>query len=169
MSKAALLLLPQCNLRDVSPLLEQLAQREWRLRTFSSDGQPVVTVEGLRVQADASLQSSVPVDLQLCIIPGGHYASEAYEDARLHRFLRQYDGQRKMLVASCEGVVCLAAAGLLGGLMYSAPSSLCERYPHHLRHAIHCSGSLTVDANVISSNGTNPDRLGQITMERVGL
>lgn len=169
MPKAALVILPHCILRDVSPLLEQLQQREWRLRVLTPDGRPVTTAEGIRIQADAGLLDAVPPDLRLCVIPGGHYTPEAWEDLRLHRFLRQYDGRRGWVAASCEGVVCLAASGLMGGIMYSAPKPMQTTYELLLRHAIYQPTPVTVDGNVVSSDGTHGDLWSDTIFERIDL
>lgn len=166
MPKAALVILPQCVLRDVSPLLEQLIAREWRLRVLTLDGYQVMTAEGVRIQPDAGLQDTVPLDLQLCVIPGGHYTSEVWEDIRLHRFLRQYDGQRGYVVASCEGVLCLSAAGLMGGVMYSAPTHVMDTDEPLLRYAIRQKAAVTVDGNVISSDGSDSIQLSQAIFAR---
>ncbi|WP_067623740.1 DJ-1/PfpI family protein [Alicyclobacillus acidiphilus] len=156
MMKAALLALPNCCLEDMSPLLQQIAYREWRLRVLTLDGRPAATREGLRILSDDSIQNAVPLDLHLCIIPGGHYHSEIWEDLRLHRFLRQFDARRGWIATSCEGVLCVAAANLLGGVQYSAPEAMVSRYAHLLRTSVHCPSPITVDSNIISSDGSNP-------------
>lgn len=167
MIKAALLALPYCVLEDISPLLQHIAHREWRLRVLSFDGLPTTTGEGLRIQADASLQNAVPLDLNLCVVPGGHYRSDTWEDLRLHRFLRQFDGRRGWIAASCEGVVCLASAQLLGGVKYSAPATMVEKHQHMLRIALHTAQSVTVDSNIVSSDGSNSWQFAEEVLRRI--
>ncbi|WAH35854.1 DJ-1/PfpI family protein [Alicyclobacillus dauci] len=169
MYKAALIALPFCSFGDLSELLQQLNHRGFRLRVLSLDGHPVTTAEGIRVLADTSLQDTVPWDLQLIVIPGGQYASEVWGDIRLHRFLRQYDGHRGWIATSKEGVICLAGAGLLGGTRYSAPAHVVKTFGHLLRHAIHTIEPVTVDANVISSDGTQSATFSKMVFERLDL
>lgn len=169
MHKAGLVLLPDCSICDVSVLLTQLRHRDWRLRVLSPDGNPVQTAEGVHILADASLQDNVPLDLQLLIIPGGYYTSLVWDDSRLHRFLRQYDGQRGWMAASGEGVLCMAAAQLLGGTMYSAPVNLAHDFAHILRHAIHRPLPVTVDANLVSSDGSDPLTFAQVVCQRMDM
>ncbi|GEO25542.1 hypothetical protein AAC03nite_13270 [Alicyclobacillus acidoterrestris] len=169
MYKVGLVALPQFSVAGVSSLLQSGQERAWRLRVFSLEQQSVTTAEGLHVMADATMQDTSPLDLQLLIIPGGHYPPQTWSDIRLHRFLRQYDGQRRWIAASTEGVVCIAAAGLLGGTSYSAPIHVAHTYAHVLRHAIHQQSPVTVDGNVISSDGSNPGAFANVVIQRVEL
>lgn len=157
MQRAALVALPHFSIGTLSALLERLTHQDWRIRTLSFDGRPVTTAEGVRIMVDASLTDTVPLDFNLMIIPGGRYGREVWEDIRFHRFLRQYDGQRNWFAVTKEGVICLAAASLLGGVMYSLQDDVAEEYSHLLLHAIHCQDPVTADANVISSDGTDPE------------
>ncbi|GMA62370.1 DJ-1/PfpI family protein [Alicyclobacillus fastidiosus] len=169
MYKVGLVALPRFALAGVSTLLQSVQEREWRLRVFSLAGDSVTTAEGLRVMADAAMQDTVPLDLHLLVIPGGHYTSEIWNDTRLHRFLRQYDGQRRWIATASEGIICVAAAGLLGGTMYSAPEGVDSAFAHLLRHAIRRQSPVTVDANVISSDGTEPATFANVVCQRVEL
>ncbi|MFD1673372.1 DJ-1/PfpI family protein [Alicyclobacillus fodiniaquatilis] len=169
MRKAAFVALPGCLLGDLSALLRQIQHQGWRLRVFSLDGKPTTTGEGLHLLADAPLENTMPADLHLLMIPGGHYTPDVYQDIRLHRFLRQYDGQRRWIAASCEGVVCLGAAQLLGGVAFSAPASVRTNYEHILRHAVYRPQPITIDANIISSDGTNPVAWMKAVKDRIDL
>jgi putative intracellular protease/amidase len=169
MQKAAVVALPLCSLSDLSPLLQELSHRSYRLRIYSVDGRPVMTAEGFRVMADASLEETVPVDHDLLILPGGRYTSEGWNDIRLHRFIRQYDGMRKWIATSCEGIVCLATAQILGGVSYSAPAEMCDTFDYILRHAIHRPNAVTVDANIVSTDGSNPQAFAEEVCRRIDL
>lgn len=169
MQKAALVALPYFSIGNLSTLLQMLTYRHWKIRTLSLTGKSVMTAEGIQIKADASLTETVPLDFDLMILPGGRYASEVWNDIQFHRFLRQYDGQRHWFAATQEGVICLAAAGLLGGVMYSLNEESAESYAHILAHAIYRRDSITVDANVVSSNGDDPLTFAQVVCQRMEL
>lgn len=169
MQRAALVVLPECSLHDVSHVLTTIRQNDWRLRTLSLDGQPVTTSEGIVVRVDGSLAASVPRDVNLCILPGGDFTPQIFGNLGLHRFLRQYDGSRGWFAASEEGVVCLASAGIMGGVAYSASAAVTDAFSSLLRHAIRREEPVSVDANVISSDGSDSYLFAKTLMDYVNL
>lgn len=169
MQKIAFVALPHCSIGALSPLLQRFNDGDWKIRTLSFDGKPVITAEGIRIMADASLAETVPLAFDLMVIPGGHYTAEVWDDIRFHRFLRQHDGQRHWFAVAQEGVICLAATGLLGGVMYSLDQASVKLHTDVLAHAIHREDAVTVDANVISSDGSDSEAWAQVVCQRMQL
>ncbi|GLV13495.1 hypothetical protein Heshes_11790 [Alicyclobacillus hesperidum] len=169
MPKAAFIALPKCRLHDVSPLLETLALQDWRLRTLTLDGAPCTTAEGLAVCTDGSVEEAVPLDLALCVLPGGLYPAQVWNDIRLHRYVRQFAGRKGWFAVSGEGSACLAAAGLLGGLRFSAPLSFVESQAPLFRYSIHMTTPISIDGGVVSSDGSDPAGFCQAVFGRLNI
>lgn len=125
--RAVFVALPWSRLGDVALILEGLRRLNRRARVITLDGRPCQTAEGLIIQADGGVEEPVPPDAGLCVIPGGLYEADSWGDLRLHRYLRRFSTTGGYFAASGEGLLCLASAGILGGLRFTAPVSVCKR------------------------------------------
>ncbi|SIS79472.1 DJ-1/PfpI family protein [Alicyclobacillus vulcanalis] len=167
--RAVFVALPCSRLGDVAPVLEGLRRLNRRARVITLDGRWCHTAEGLTVQADGVIEEPVPPDVGLCILPGGLYEASTWEDLRLHRYLRRFSTTGGLFVASGEGLLCLASAGLLGGLRFTAPSHVVNEHEPMFRYAIFEPGPVVIDGNVISSDGSNAQVLLQAVFDRLNL
>lgn len=101
----------------------------WTL--LSQDGQSVMASDGIRVEADASFETTEAFDL--VIVVGGVNIIRSYTPKQLS-WLRQLARRKTTLGAVCTGSYVLAVAGLLDGYSCSAHweclAALQEQFPH---------------------------------------
>ncbi|MBF8376966.1 DJ-1/PfpI family protein [Alicyclobacillus mali] len=167
--RAVFVALPFTRLGDVAPILEGLRRLNRRARVITLDGRPCHTAEGLVIQADGAVEEPVPPDAYLCVVPSGLYEADSWGDLRLHRYLRRFSTTGGYFAASGEGLLCLASAGLLGGLRFTAPARLVKAHEPLFRYAIFEQSPVAIDGNVISSDGSDPKALFQAVFERLNI
>ncbi|WP_062308899.1 DJ-1/PfpI family protein [Alicyclobacillus sendaiensis] len=167
--RSVLVGLPGSRLADVAPVLEGLRRLHRRARVITLEGRWWHTAEGLVIQADGGVEEPVPPDAGLCIIPGGLYEADIWSDLRLHRYLRRFSTTGGFFAASEEGLLCLASAGILGGLRFTAPPALVEAHKPLFHFAIFESRPVVIDANLISSDGSDPRAFHRAVFERLNL
>ncbi|WP_206831415.1 DJ-1/PfpI family protein [Alicyclobacillus fructus] len=161
--------LPYARLGDVAPILEGVRRLNRRARVITLDGRWCQTAEGLVIRADGAVEEPVPPDASLCVIPGGLYEADSWADLRLHRYLRRFSTTGGYFAASGEGVLCLASAGILGGLRFTAPADVVDEHEPLFRHSVFEPGPIVIDGNVISSDGSNARAFFQAVFERLNV
>ncbi|WP_041695700.1 DJ-1/PfpI family protein [Alicyclobacillus acidocaldarius] len=167
--RAVFVALPWSRLGDVALVLEGLRRLNRRARVITLDGRPCQTAEGLVIQADGGVEEPVPPDAGLCVIPGGLYEADSWGDLRLHRYLRRFSTTGGYFAASGQGLLCLASAGILGGLRFTAPVSVVQAHEPLFRHAIFEPGPVVMDGNVISSDGSDAQSFLRAVFDRLNV
>lgn len=143
----------QCAMWQVALLQMILHRQGWVWRVLSGDGLPVRTDGGIRLAVDASLNQVTPREFDMVVMAGGEFPEEAIENPQVHRFLRQFDGGRGLIAASCASILPLAAAGLLGGRRFTCLQQTIESNTSYFGHAIYTGDDVCTDENIISSKG----------------
>jgi putative intracellular protease/amidase len=151
--KAAFLAFDQCAMWQVALLQMVLHRAGWVWRTVTLDGEAVQTDGGIRLAADGGLDGATPRDFQLVVMAGGEFSEAQINDPRVHRFLRQFDGSRGLIAASCASIQTVGAAGLLGGRRFTCLPHTLEAGTANFGYAVYTGDDVCVDENIISSKG----------------
>lgn len=110
------------------------------------------TYEGLRLQADYSIDEAPALDI--LIVPGSYSLEDLYAHTNLMQFLKKQGGNAKYLASNCAGAFLLGRAGLLDGRRATTwkggEEELQSTYP-----AIHVQSgqSIVEDGGLITSYG----------------
>lgn len=91
-------------------ILNRVKQPGWRV-SIASPGAKVRSMNGVVIEAQASLQDAVAADA--VIVGSGMQTREVIADAALMAQLKQLDPTRQLLGAQCSGTLVLAKLGLL--------------------------------------------------------
>ncbi len=112
----------------------------------------VVTEEGLKLVADATIYDDLTIDV--LIVPGSYDLESVESDAAFMKFLRANGKQATWLASNCSGAFLLAHAGLLDDVRATTwaggEADLKKSYP---RVDVQFDQNVVVDGNIITSNG----------------
>jgi len=153
MKKVAFFAYEGCAIWQVALLLMILEQEQCSIRTLTLGGLDVRCAGGLRLQADIALEQAAPRDYDLLVMVGGPINATLAEDTRVHRFLRQFDGSRGRIAASCTSSIFLAASGLLGGLAFTALPETVQAFADWYANGIFKDEDVTTDGNITTAKG----------------
>lgn len=148
--KAAFLAFPNCAVWQVSLLQMLLTKSGWVVRTLTLDGQPVRTDGGLRIFPDGKVETAAPRDYNLVLMAGGPVHPQVVDNPHLHRFLRQYDGNRGLIAAASESIAYVAGSGLLGGLRFTTAETCYQDYESYFYGCYYTGQDTCGDGNIIS-------------------
>jgi putative intracellular protease/amidase len=128
-------------------------------RTVSFDGKEVVSMGGLRVQPDGSLQDVHPEQTRLLVLPG----SPAWEEGRypkelLERVVRQHLEAGVPVGAVCGATVALARGGFFQGRRHTSndPHWLRAMAPDYPGQELYQDALATTEGPLITASGTAP-------------
>lgn len=136
--------------------------RRWgKLRVVSVGygSEPVVSMGGLRVVPDTSLEAVQPRDIQLLLLPGGDaWETGAYPAAQLGPLLQACDSQGLPIAAICAATIAVARAGLLRQRRHTSngPDYLPKWAPGQTRRTDYVPDLATRDRGVITASGLGP-------------
>jgi len=167
--KAAFLAFEECSVWQVALLQMFLRKSGWTMRTLTLDGQSVVTDGGLRLVPDGGVERAAPRDYNLVLMAGGTPQPELAEDPRLHRFLRQYDGQRGLIAACAESVPYVAAAGLLGGLRVTTTAECYLQFEPFFHGTVFTGQDVCFDGNIVTSQGRDASAFARAVCTQLGM
>ena len=92
----------------------------YTVKTISLDGQPVVSMGGLRILPDGSLDLVDPATAALFIIPGGENWAKDPVPKPLAMLLKKLDEGQVPLAAICAATIAIARLGLLHGRRHTS-------------------------------------------------
>ena len=115
---------------------------------MASLGQGTVTGRcGIRLEADASLESINAGDFDLLLIPGGPGVVVMRADGRPAALAREFHEAGKTVAAICAAPLVLKDAGLLEGRSFTAHFAAHDELPGVSAHRV------VIDGNLITSRG----------------
>lgn len=148
--KAAFLAFPDCAVWQVALLQKVLTNAGWAIRTLTLDGKSVRTDGGLQLCPDGKVETAAPRDYNLVLMAGGPVQEQIADNPHLHRFLRQYDGQRGLIASASESILYVAGAGLLGGLRFTTSATCYQTYDSYFYGCQYEGKGVCVDGNIVS-------------------
>ena len=138
------------------------ALRRWGNRSVVAVGyspDPVVSMGGLRVTPDTTLDKVQPRDVQLLLLPGGEvWETGAYPAAPAGRLLEACQAEGVPIAAICAATIAVAKAGLLKDRRHTSngPDYLPKWAPGRTRPADYVSDLAVRDRGIITANGLGP-------------
>jgi putative intracellular protease/amidase len=132
---------------------------DFSIETFSTKGQAVTALSGLRVLPHASLPDICPGDFDLLLLPGGK-KWEKGDNLEVFPLVKATIG-RQLLAAIGEGVLALADLGLLDNIPHTSnfPGYLQQYCPDyegaHLYQGsafVHAGNIITINFQYIAEN-----------------
>ena len=131
----------------------QLRPGEYRVRTASTDGRPVVTMGGVRIMPDAALGDVSPEGAAMLIVPGG--ASWDNGDGReAVEVARSFLAAGVPVAAICAATAALARARLLDAVRHTSNSRDYLLATNYGGAALYEDAPAVTDGNVITAPGT---------------
>lgn len=103
---------------------------------------------GIKIEADAVLESVNPSDFDVLFIPGGPGVHALRMDGRAARLAGQFYRDGKRVAAICAAPTVLSDAGLLEGRRFTAHFSVRDELPQML-----ASERVVVDGRIITARG----------------
>lgn len=117
-----------------------------------SQSREVITEEGLKVTADATIHDDLQLDV--LIVPGAYDLQALTADQELMGFLKKEGPRVTWLASNCSGAFLLAHAGLLNGAKATTwaggEGDLKKTYP---KVDVQFDQNVVIDKNIITSNG----------------
>ncbi len=163
------------RLADWEPGYALAGLRRWGRLDVVSVGlgpQPVVSMGGLRVLPDVTLEAVRPEDVALLLLPGG----EAWEvdpapAARLAPLLLACERAGRPIAAICAATIAVARAGLLADRRHTSngPDYLPRWAPGTTRPADYTSALAVRDRGVITASGLGPVDFADEVFQELGI
>ncbi len=147
---------------DWEPAHALAALRRWgncRVVSVGYSRESVVSMGGLRVVPDTTLEAVQPRDIQLLLLPGGEiWEAGAYPAARLASLLEACDDQGLRVAAICAATIAVARAGLLRQRRHTSngPEYLPKWAPGQTRRTDYVPDLAIRDRGVITASGVGP-------------
>ena len=143
---------------DWEPAYALTGARRWGhrlVKAVSYDGSAVVSMGGLRVEAEDVLESVTPANTELLLLPGGDAWLGAYPAFRLERVLGELTSAGVTVAAICAATVALARAGLFSSRRHTSNgAAFLERHASGYETPALYQDSLAVsDRGVITASG----------------
>jgi len=126
---------------------------EFAIETFSTNGQPVTSMSGMRVMPHTSLKMMEPEDFDFLLLPGGEKWKEG-DNLEIFPLIKATVGKRP-IAAICGATLALGDLGLLDHIPHTSnfPGFLkhyCPDYTgEHLYQAMPCVNA----GGIITANG----------------
>jgi putative intracellular protease/amidase len=122
------------------------------LETFSTKGQPVTAMSGLRALPHTSLPNMCPEDYDLLFLPGGE-KWEKGDNLEIFPLVKATVG-RRLIAAASEGILALADLGLLDHIPHTSnfPGYLQQYCPDYEGAHLHRCSSSVHAGNIITLN-----------------
>lgn len=121
--------------------------------TVSPAGDPVMTFEGLRIEAHYSFGTAPPIDI--LVVPSAEHSMDSdLENEAMIDWVRRVGTEARFVVSLCDGAFVLAAAGLLDGLASTTFPGDIEAYRQRFPHLDVRQGvSFVHDGKALTSQG----------------
>jgi protease I len=124
--------------------------------TASSIKGEVLGVMGGEAVADARIQDINTEDFEAIVLIGGGGAQEYFKNEDLHKIIREFYEQDKVVGAICIAPVILAKSGILKGKKATVWTSSLDKLGRRILEQNGCTYSdndLEVDGKIVTANG----------------
>lgn len=151
----------QTDYADWEPALLMAATRYWlgcEVLTASPDGQPVVSMGGMKVTPDIGFDAIDADQFDALIIPGG-YAWEKGVAFDFTALATAFRDKGKVLGGICAAASALAATGVLDDVAHTGNALAShKRYPGYHGEARYLDQPQAVlDGGIVTAAGSSPD------------
>ncbi|MCP4671760.1 MAG: glutamine amidotransferase, partial [Desulfobacula sp.] len=131
----------------------QVNPEKYQLRTFSIDGKPVLTIGGLLITPDLSLDEVTVLDAQMLILPGGASWDEG-GNQKVTLLAKQFHENQIKVAAICGATLGLSKIGLLDSIQHTSNSKDYLLNSHYKGGDFYSDALSISDKAVITASGT---------------
>lgn len=145
------------GLADWEPALALCEIRKsgkYEVLTAGHSRKSVVTMGGLKVEADLGIDEVEPRDTAIFILPGGDRWEER-ADQKVEDFLRRMHAEKVLIGAICGATLEIARAGLTRGVRHTsnARSYLKDMVPEYKDDRLYVEELAVTDQKIITASG----------------
>ncbi|MBC7148311.1 MAG: DJ-1/PfpI family protein [Rhizobium sp.] len=163
----------QSDFADWEPALLMAAARYYlgcEVLTASPDGQPVVSMGGLKVTPDIGFAEIDPKRFDALVIPGG-YAWEKGQAFDFTELARGFRAENKVVAGICAAASALAATGLLDDVAHTGNSLASHgKYPgYHGADHYRDQPQAVSDRGIVTAPGSAPDTFATEVLKALDL
>lgn len=149
---------------------EILNSRKYGIRTFSLNGDNVISMGGLNVHPDKALSEIDTDNITMLILPGG----TAWEEKKLNEiipFVHSVKSKNIPIAAICGATLFLADIGLLDGIKHTSNA---REYLQAMSHVykgnnLYQEERAVCDDNIITASGIAPIEFAREIFVKLGL
>jgi len=144
---------------------------DWQLRTVGFSMQPVVSMGGLRMLPELTLEQLDADDAALLILPGGHLWERRQSESALEAIAQMHE-RGVTLAAIDNAVLALARVGLLEGRRHTAswPGQIAMHVPQYRGQGHYDDRALAVaDGGVITASHLGSVEFGREVIRALDL
>ncbi len=155
MKKAAIMLYPLFSLQEISCLTELFRFYDKEMVTFSARREPVYSEDGFHIFPDREFSEFCREEFDCLVLPGIWEPLPVMLDQRNIRFLEQFHGENKLIIAAISaGPILLGKAGLLENRRFTSGvfEEFLDAFPVMPRSGI-VRKPLVEDGNLITAIG----------------
>jgi putative intracellular protease/amidase len=156
---------------EISYLTPEINKSEkFEIVYFSKDGNPVVSMGGLRVTPDISFAEVDVNDVDLLVLPGG-VAWEKGENNELSQFTKDVFEKGKLIAAICAATTYLAQLGILDKIKHTSNdlNYLKAIVPNYAGESYYVNSFAITDENIITANGIATIEFAREIFEKIEL
>jgi putative intracellular protease/amidase len=126
---------------------------EFAIETFSTEGQPVTSMSGMKVMPHTSLKMLAPDNFNLLLLPGGDKWLEG-DNREIFPLIQSTIG-KKPIAAICGATVALAALGMLDNVLHTSnfPGLLKHYCPDYAGERLYQTIPCVNTGDLITANG----------------
>lgn len=127
---------------------------KYEVVTAGHSRKAVMTMGGLKVEADVSIDEVEPRDTAIFILPGGD-RWEKGPDQKVDEFLRRMHAEKVLIGAICGATLEIARAGLTRGVRHTsnAKSYLKDMVPAYKDERLYVEELAVTDQKIITASG----------------
>jgi putative intracellular protease/amidase len=156
---------------EISYLTPEINKSEkFEIVYFSKDGNPVVSMGGLKIIPDISLAEVEVNDIDLLILPGG-VAWEKGENNELIQFTKSVFEKGKLIAAICAATTYLGQLGILDKVKHTSNdlNYLKAVAPQYSGESNYVNSPAVSDKNIITANGIATIEFAKEIFEKIFL
>jgi putative intracellular protease/amidase len=146
----------------------QLEPGRYRIRTVALRSESVLTMGGIRIEPDLTLDSISPEDSAMLILPGG-WAWDEGRNMEAVEVAGAFLDRGVPVAAICGATAGLARGGLLDGRGHTSNSREYLAATHYEGAAFYEDATAVTDANLITASGIAPVDFAQHIFRSLGL
>lgn len=133
----------------------QIDQGKYKVKTFSIDGKPVVSMGGLKITPDMSIEDVTFSNAEMLILPGGAIW-ENKENKKISSLAEKFHNKQIKVAAICGATLGLAKKGMLDDVKHTSNSAGYLSMSGYKGMGKYLNDLVANDQGIITASGTAP-------------